>query len=120
MSRHAFSSDGTISALTQCSRYPSWSSVTRPTPSSAPDAPRSFVQSLSDTHRSHIGPDFFNVFQTLQPRSLVFDIAPTGRDGTLARPDRVLFLVIDDYHIAATIIFLFIRTVRPRATTRLR
>src|SRR5215471_1191091 len=67
----------------------------------------SLLHLLSQTHRPHVGPDFFDIGQAFRLRTGFSNFSPAQWRLTIGKPDRVLFLMIHDDFIVCCIFFLF-------------
>src|SRR5262249_19352086 len=69
---------------------------------------RHFLHLLSETERSHIRPYFFDESQTLGFQPDFSYPFPAGRHFLVVRPNRILFLMIQNYSIYSCVLFIWI------------
>src|SRR3989440_12360874 len=69
--------------------------------------PGPFRHLFAEAERSHIGPDFLDIGQAFALGSLFAYFSPAQRRLAVSKPDRVLFLVVDD-HLIDPLVFFFI------------
>jgi hypothetical protein len=64
---------------------------------------------LSQAQWSHIDPYVADIRKTFLFASLLSDLGPTRWNGTIVAPDRILFLVIDNDRVGASVRLIFHR-----------
>src|SRR5712671_1815621 len=74
--------------------------------------PESLCHLFAQAERSHIGPDFLDVGQTFALGSLFAYFPPAQWRGPVSKPDRILFLVVDDHLINSLVLFFISWHVR--------
>src|SRR5947209_11371072 len=62
---------------------------------------------FAQAERSHIGPDFLDIGQAFALGSLFASFSPAQGRLPVSKPDRILFLVVDD-HLIGPLVFFFI------------